>query len=73
MSGFLPSLSSRDIEQALRRAGFVYAPKRGRGSHRAYTKVDAAGRRRLVIVPRGKDVPRGTVHSILEQSGMIWL
>ena len=70
MSSLLPSLSSREIERALQRAGFTYAPKRGKGSHRAFTRVDANGVRRLAIVPRGKDVPRGTMHSILEQAGM---
>jgi len=70
VSQTLPSLSWREIEPALRRAGFVYAPKRGKGSHRAYTRVDAVGIRRLAIVPMGKDVPRGTMHSILQQAGM---
>ena len=66
----LPSLSSRQIIHALRRAGFVEAPDRGKGSHRAFYRVDAAGRVRLVIVPQGKDVPRGTLMAILEQAGL---
>ena len=66
----LPSLSSRDIVKALRRAGFTEAPDRGKGSHRAFVKKDARGIVHLVIVPQGKDIPRGTLLSILEQSGL---
>lgn len=66
----LPSLSSRQIIQALRRAGFVEAPDRGKGSHRAFYRVDSIGRMRLVIVPQGKDIPRGTLMAILEQAGL---
>jgi len=66
----LPSLSSRQIIQALSRAGFVEAPHRGKGSHRAFWKRDAAGRVRLVIVPQGKDIPRGTLLAILDQANL---
>jgi predicted RNA binding protein YcfA (HicA-like mRNA interferase family) len=66
----LPSLSSQQVERALRRAGFEIASKRGKGSHRAYTRIDATGVRRLVIVPMGKDIPRGTIRAILEQAGL---
>ena len=66
----LPSLSSRQIMQALRRAGFVEAPDRGKGSHRAFYRADASGRVRLVVVPQGKDIPRGTLLAILDQAGL---
>mgnify|MGYP001563295799 CR=1 len=66
----LPSLSSSQIIRALRHAGFVEAPSRGKGSHRAYMKEDASGRTRLVIVPQGKDIPRGTLLAILDQAGL---
>ena len=66
----LPSLSSRQIIQALTRAGFAEAPDRGKGSHRAFCRVDATGRTRLVIVPQGKDIPRGTLRAILDQAGL---
>ena len=66
----LPSLSSRQIIAALRRAGFVEAPARGKGSHRAFFRKDAGGRVRLVIVPQGHDTPRGTLLAILEQAGL---
>ena len=66
----LPSLSSKQIIRALRAAGFTEAPDRGKGSHRAFYKKDAAGRVRLVIVPQGKDIPRGTLLAILDQTGL---
>ena len=65
----LPSLSSKRIIRALLNAGFAYAPKRGKGSHSAFVKCDD-GKFRLVIVPQGKDIPRGTLLAILEQSGL---
>lgn len=52
----LPSLSSKRVIQALRAAGFTEAPDRGKGSHRAFSRTDAAGRVRLVIVPQGSDI-----------------
>jgi len=66
----LPSLSSRQIIDALRQAGFEEAPHRGKGSQRAFCRTDAQGRARLVIVPQGKDVPRGTLLAILDQAGL---
>ena len=68
--GKIPSLSSARIVRALRRAGFVEAPDRGKGSHRAFCRADRTGRTRLVIVPKGKDLPRGTIVAIIEQSGL---
>ena len=65
----LPSLSSRRIIQVLRKAGFVEAPKRGKGSHLAFVKQESSGTR-LVIVPYGHDIPRGTVLAIMEQAGL---
>lgn len=46
------------------------APDRGKGSHRAFVKKDEDGRVRLVIVPQGKDMPKGTLFAILEQAGL---
>jgi predicted RNA binding protein YcfA (HicA-like mRNA interferase family) len=66
----LPSLSSERLIRALRRAGFEDAPMRGKGSHRALVRRDPNGRTRLVIVPDRKDVPRGTLHAILQQAGL---
>ena len=65
----LPALSSRRIIQVLRKVGFVEAPKRGKGSHLAFVKQESSGTR-LVIVPHGHDIPRGTVLAIIEQAGL---
>lgn len=66
----LPSLSSSQITRALRKAGFAEAPNRGKGSHRAFMREDVSGRIRLVIVPHGKDIPRGTLLAIIDQAGL---
>lgn len=66
----LPSVSSEKLVRALRKAGFRYAPKRGKGSHLALVGNDAEGRLRLVIIPKRKDIPAGTLHAILEQAGL---
>jgi len=66
----LPALSSEQVAGALRRAGFRYAPKRGKGSHSAFVGTDRAGRIRLVSVPKRKAIPTGTLMSILEQAGL---
>jgi predicted RNA binding protein YcfA (HicA-like mRNA interferase family) len=68
--GKLPSLSSQRLIAALRRAGFEDAPRRGKGSHHALMRRDADGRIRLVIVPERRDLPRGTVHAVLQQAGL---
>jgi predicted RNA binding protein YcfA (HicA-like mRNA interferase family) len=68
--GRLPSLSSRQLIAALRRAGFEDAPRRGRGSHRALMRRDPDGPTRLVIIPERRDLPRGTLHAILQQAGL---
>jgi len=67
--GKLPSVSSKQIIRALREAGFDEAPMRGKGSHRAFCRKHI-GQTKLVIVPKGKDIPKGTLLSILAQAGM---
>ncbi len=66
----LPSVSSKAIIRALKRCGFSEAPNRGKGSHRAFYKKEEAGQTRLVIVPQGKDIPKGTLLAILDQAGL---
>ena len=65
----VPILSARQVIAALRAAGFTDAPKRGKGSHIAMVKREP-NRRRLVIIPDRKTLPRGTVRAILEQAGL---
>jgi len=55
----LPFLSSQEVIKTLMKAGFDYAPKRGKGSHTALFKIDEKGRRLLVIIPKRKDMPKG--------------
>ena len=66
----LPSLSSQKIIRVLREAGFTEAPDRGKGSHRAFMKKEPNSKTLLVIVPHGKDIPRGTLLAILEQASL---
>lgn len=66
----LPSLSSNEVLRALRKAGFEMAPKRGKGSHTAMVMQRPNEPTRLVIVPKAKDLPRGTLMSILDQAGL---
>jgi len=66
----LPSVSSDDVIRVPRKVGFTYAPRRGKGSHMALYRIDEGGRKRLVIVPKNKDLPRGTLGAILQQAGL---
>ena len=66
----LPILAYKDVEKVLKKVGFVPAPKRGKGSHLAYYRVDSKGHKALVIVPRTKSIPRGTLLSILKQADL---
>lgn len=65
----LPVLSTREVIKVLKKAGFDYAPKRGKGSHTAFVKKDT-DRTRLVIVPHRKEIPKGTLLAILDQAGI---
>ena len=66
----LPGLSSDEVLKALRRIGVVYAPKRGKGSHVALYRTDTSGKTWLVIVPKRRDLPQGTLRAIIEQAGL---
>jgi predicted RNA binding protein YcfA (HicA-like mRNA interferase family) len=66
----LPFLSSQEVIKTLIKAGFDYAPKRGKGSHTALFKIDENGRKLLVIIPRRKDMPKGVLLSILQQANL---
>ncbi len=65
----LPIVSSDDVVRVLKRTEFSYAPKRGKGSHMAFYK-EKEGKRWLVIVPKRKEIPRGTLISIIDQAGL---
>jgi predicted RNA binding protein YcfA (HicA-like mRNA interferase family) len=68
MTSRLPSLKAREVMRALQRAGFVRV--RSKGSHHIFEHPDDRTRRTLVSDHRGKDVPRGTLHAIIEQAGL---
>jgi len=65
----LPVVSSEQVIRVLRKTGFQNAPKRGKGSHRAFIRTEA-DRTRLVIVPDRNEIPKGTLLAILEQAGL---
>lgn len=66
----LPVVSSDDVIKALKKGGFEYAPKRGKGSHTALYKIDEKGRKLLVIVPKRREIPKGTLLSVLQQANL---
>lgn len=60
----LPPLKPREIERILEKAGFFFI--RQKGSHRIYIKEHLG-----VTVPfHNKDLRRGTLQSIIKQSGL---
>jgi predicted RNA binding protein YcfA (HicA-like mRNA interferase family) len=66
----LRPLHPREIEGVLRKLRFTEAPKRGKGSHRAFVRKDEHGRTWLVVVPEHNPVPVGTISGILRQAGI---
>ncbi len=66
----LPSVSSNKIIKRLLKAGFDYAPIKGKGSHIALVRVGNHGEKYLVIIPKRDPVPKGTLISIIKQSGL---
>ena len=67
MSDRLPSLSRRKVVRALGRAGFVFDPSGGKGGH---GKLVHPTRGKTTFVPSARDVPTGTLKSILNQAGL---
>ncbi len=66
----LPLCSSRQVAQALARLGFTRKDTSG-GSHQSWIKSKPAGGHWVAIVPAGKrELPRGTLKSILDQAGL---
>jgi predicted RNA binding protein YcfA (HicA-like mRNA interferase family) len=63
----VPSLTAREIVRKLKKAGYVVA--RQKGSHVVLIrKTD----KRAVVIPMHvkKDVPKGTLHRIIELAGL---
>ena len=64
----LPVLSGPAVCRILERHGFREV--RRRGSHVVMQKHDATGRTVTVVVPDHKVIRKGTLHSIIRQSGL---
>ncbi len=66
----LPSVSSNKIIKRFLKAGFDYAPIKGKGSHIALVRIGIHGEKYLVIIPKRDPIPKGTLMSIIKQSGL---
>ena len=67
MAQRLPRLRADEVTRVLRRHGFSLVSQRG--SHQKWRHIES---RRQVIVPfhKGKQLPLGTLNSIIEGSGI---
>ncbi len=61
-----PSLTPKDIARILNQKGFVL--DRVRGSHQIW--LHPVSRKRAVVPMHNKDIPTGTLYSILKQAGI---
>lgn len=61
-----PSLSPKEIIKILKKKGFVL--DRSRGSHQIY--LHPVSRKRAIVPMHNKDIPTGTLYSILKQAGI---
>ncbi|MGC9781201.1 MAG: type II toxin-antitoxin system HicA family toxin [Candidatus Heimdallarchaeota archaeon] len=66
----LPTISATKLIRKLLKAGFQDAPKKGKGSHRALIRIDDERKPNLVIIPLKDSIPKGTLLSIIKQSGL---
>ncbi|CUS04042.2 conserved protein of unknown function [Candidatus Promineifilum breve] len=62
----LPVLTPRDVIRILEKRGFVL--DRAKGSHHIYLHPDT--KRRTVVPVHRRDLPQGTLLSILKQAGI---
>ena len=65
MTWQLPLCSSRQVVSALKRLGFKRG-KAGKGSHQSYVRGSAV----VIVIEGKKEIPRGTLKSILQQAGV---
>jgi predicted RNA binding protein YcfA (HicA-like mRNA interferase family) len=68
--GKLPLIDSKKLIRRLLKAGFQYAPVKGKGSHTALVLYDESEQPHLVIIPHRNPIPKGTLLSIIKQSGL---
>ncbi|MFO7656887.1 MAG: type II toxin-antitoxin system HicA family toxin [Bacteroidales bacterium] len=62
----IPSLTPKDIVRILKQKGFIL--DRSRGSHQIW--LHPVSRKRAVVPVHKKDLPAGTLYSILKQAGI---
>jgi len=63
----LPPLKIQQVLSILKDAGYEF--DRSKGSHQIFIHPDS-GRRVVVPVHPGKEIPSGTLHEILRQAGI---
>lgn len=63
-------LSSNELIAALMRDGFHRKGKSKRGSHQVFKKELLKGSRNVVVPLGKKEIPRGTLRSIMRQAGL---
>ena len=68
MTKRLPAVKPRQVIRALEKAGFAIT--RTKGSHYRLVHRDDPSRRTTVALHASEDVPRGTLHDIIEQAGL---
>ena len=61
-----PSYTAKEIIRLLQQNGFVF--DRASGSHQIFMLPD--GSKRVIVPLHTKDLPKGTLHSILKQAGI---
>ena len=61
----LPILTWRQVTKTLERAGFVF--DRQKGSHMVYYHPET---NRTVVIPRHREIKRGTLREILREAGL---
>ncbi len=66
MSPRFPALSAKDVTLVLKRNGFVLTGQKG--SHQKWRHAN--GRQVIVAMHGSKPIPRGTLKSIIEGSGL---
>jgi predicted RNA binding protein YcfA (HicA-like mRNA interferase family) len=62
----IPALTPKDIVRILKKKGFVL--DRSRGSHQIW--LHPVSRKRAIVPMHNKDIPAGTLYSILKQAGI---
>ncbi len=63
-------VSSEELIKALLKDGFQPRGKSGGGSHRVYKKLTPEGTKNVVVVLDKREIPVGTLKSMLRQAGL---